>query len=62
MMRCVFTLPDYLDGMRPPGSLRSFLPVGRGEKFLWLWQPDERGACAHYRDTILGNPRCEVTP
>lgn len=58
-MRCAFTLPDYLDGMRPPGSLRSFVPILGGE-FLWLWQPSPDG-CRSYRDTMLGNsPRCKA--
>lgn len=61
-MRCAFTLPDWLDGMHPPGSLRSFVAVRGGEKFLWLWQPDDPDGCRSYRDTMLGNPRCEVAP
>ena len=61
-MRCAFTLPDYLDGMRRPGSLRSFVPIRGGERFLELWQPDSRDGCRSYRDTMLGNPRCEVAP
>lgn len=59
MTRCLFTLPDYLDGMRDVG-LRSFISIHGGQKFLWL--REEPGACKRYVDTRIGNPRCEVRP